>query len=103
MSASSEKFLQLFRDFRDKNDALSPHGQNLSDIELKHIMRMVNIVEFKPYECLINKGEEASWVGFLLSGVLSVLDDKDQHEITTLHPGAFVREMALLEGGYRSA
>jgi hypothetical protein len=103
MSASSEKFLQLFRDFRDKNDALSPHGQNLSDIELKHIMRMVNIVEFKPYECLINKGEEASWVGFLLSGVLSVLDDKDQHEITTLHPGAFVGEMALLEGGYRSA
>ena len=84
LGLTQKDMLELFRDFRQKNEALSLRGQNLSDNELKQILSMVNIVEFKPYECLINKGEEASWVGFLLKGSLSVLDDEDQHEITTL-------------------
>ena len=100
---TSEDIVQLFVDFRDRNAAMSPAGQNFNVDELEDIISMVDLVEFSEFEVIINKGEEASWVGFVLDGVLSVINDDDQSEITILECGSFVGEMALLEGGFRSA
>ena len=54
--------LALFQQFQTSNEAI----YDWNDIQFETLISMMNIVEFKEYETLINIGEEASWFGFLL-------------------------------------
>ena len=94
----NEKSVELFQNFQAKNDAM----YDWTDAQLMTLTQMMSIVNYKEYETLMSVGEEASWLGFLLDGELTVLNE-DQIEIATLKPGCIVGEMSLFESGTRNA
>ena len=72
----NEKSVEMFQNFQAKNDAM----YDWTDAQLLTLTQMMSIVNYKEYETLMSIGEEASWLGFLLDGEITVLNE-DQIEI----------------------
>jgi acetate kinase len=75
--------------------------QHLSDNQLADILKGSKVASYEPNEVVVHFGEEASFLGVLLEGELSVSalsDDGSSKEIAHLSAGGTFGEMALLSG-----
>jgi acetate kinase len=75
--------------------------QHLSDKHLADIMQGSKVLSYEPNEAVAHFGEEASFLGVLLEGEMSVMaltDDGTSKEIAHISAGGTFGEMALLSG-----
>eukprot|EP00946_MAST-07B_sp_MAST-7B-sp1_P002484 g2484.t1 len=89
--------LKLLLKFRDSTDVFD----TFSDGDITELADFLDIVPFKDSDPIIAQGEEASWAGFILDGVMSV--KVNGNKVATMKTGSILGELAVLEGGKRTA
>ena len=78
---------QIFRDF--------------TEVELRELSENISTLSFGPGETIMQKGENATWVGILVDGDLdAVINGK---VVGSLRAGDVCGEIALFQGGVRGA
>jgi hypothetical protein len=84
---------------------MSPIFNGLGEEELDAIFPFLTISEFKEGDTLVKAGEEATWVGILLYGVLAaqIMDNGRPKTVGEVAKGRALGEMALFRGGKRGA
>jgi CRP/FNR family transcriptional regulator, cyclic AMP receptor protein len=70
--------------------------------KLASLLKLSKIRQYESGECIIRKGEEDSWLYFLLSGSVRVRD-RGYPVATIAKAGEIFGEMRLTDGGKRSA
>jgi CRP/FNR family transcriptional regulator, cyclic AMP receptor protein len=78
-----------------------PMFRGLSESHLGEVLRSAHGVDFEPGASMTRQGEPGSGVFVLGEGRASVL--VDGAEVTTLGPGSYFGEMAVIDGGPRTA
>jgi CRP/FNR family transcriptional regulator, cyclic AMP receptor protein len=78
-----------------------PLFKELSKSELRSVLRSSRSVEFPPGQTIITEGEKGKGFYVLTRGTATV--SVDGKEIVSLGPGAYFGEMAVLDGGPRTA
>ena len=81
--------------------AFSEVFNGFTEDELDDLYPFLAIVEFEDEDLIAQEGEEASWVGLLLSGEVAAV--KEGKVLGGLTPGKIMGEMALFRGGKRMA
>jgi len=76
---------------------LTPLLVELPDAVLARVVQLLTLHELIPGEVLLREGEHPRYITFLQSGKLDAVDSNNV-VITTLRPGSFVGENALLHG-----
>ena len=84
----------------NRHSARGPRGSRARP-SLSASRSFITFVNFVESDTIATAGEDASWVGVLLSGVLEALS-ADGNLLNTLGPGRIVGEMALFHGGRRN-
>ena len=69
--------------------------------EVPKLAEMLSVVSFDEGETILQRGEEGTWVGLVLSGELSVIIEGKA--VATVNPGDFLGEMILWYGGVRQS
>ncbi len=80
------------------------HSVYLAGMDQRDLTRLaahLSILSFSVGQRVLQKGQDASWVGIVLSGTLSAL--VEQQVVGTMAAGAFVGEIAFFTGGVRLA
>ena len=99
----ANRALELLYRFRDTSDFLD----NFTDENINSLVNFLDILPFSKNDVLIKQNEEASWAGFVLDGDMGVEinigDDGATKKVATLGTGAIIGELAVLEGGKRTA
>lgn len=79
----------------------------ISDDQLQEILALARILTFKPKELIVREGDPAEDIFIIKSGDVEILKNEAevaiQHRISTLHPGAIIGELALIDEAPRSA
>ena len=82
--------------------AISPVFRGFTEEELDEMFPYLSLVEFEESDPIAMMGEDATWVGLLLSGEL-VVRDANGAELARAESGGIIGEMALFAGGKRRA
>ena len=69
--------------------------------EVPMLAEMLSVVSFDEGETILQRGEEGTWVGLVLSGELEVIIEGKA--VATVNPGDFLGEMILWYGGVRQS
>ena len=93
------QIMNLLRNFRDEN--IYVDNDSWTDDIISDLEEIVDLIHFKEYEPILDLGDEASWVGFVLEGSIDVLIEGAK--VATLTHGHFVGEMSLFTGKSRNA
>ena len=96
-SVGNERARKLLYNFRDSSDFLDA----FTDENIEQLVNFLDIVPFMHGDKLIKQNEEASWAGFVLDGNMGV--EVNGNKVATLQAGAIIGELAVLEGGSRTA
>lgn len=82
-------------------------GENLTDDALEHIAAICNLLSLSTGEVLTEEGAEGHHAYIILSGKIEVQicsdDNANPMGTRTLHPGAIIGEMSILESSKRTA
>jgi CRP/FNR family cyclic AMP-dependent transcriptional regulator len=83
-----------------------PFLEPLEDFQLEHLIKRGNHVTLQTEEILFRKGDPGHCMYVILSGQISIYLEASEGRtavLRVLQPGDFFGEMALLDGGPRSA
>jgi len=107
---SEERLLMKEGIFANDQEELSlsqhPAFQKLSPEAYPILEKYLQRYVYQAGEKIIRKGDHATAIYFLMKGRISInlmLPNTGQYRITTLAPGSIFGEMAILDGGLRSA
>ena len=93
------EIMDLLRAFAAENAFIDESAW--TDELIAECEEIIDIVKFSSYEPILEKGEDASWAGFVLGGGIDVLIEGSK--VAELANGHFVGEMSLFTGRNRSA
>ena len=79
------------------NDLFSDFSSNT----IEKLYEICDIIPFRENDTIVQQGEEASWVGFLIEGDLSII--VSGREVARQAEGEIIGELSVLEGGKRTA
>ncbi len=80
-----------------------PLFEDLSRRELHSIERIMHQRDYQRGELIFRKGDRGLGMYIILNGTVSVLSEKEDHELSELSDGDFFGEVALLDESFRSA
>jgi CRP-like cAMP-binding protein len=97
---SSVMVASVFKETLSQVQKVGTFFHGFGDDEIDTIFPFLTHFPFQDGDLLAQKGEQASWVGVLLTGQLDAKTD-DGKVLGQLKPGFIVGEMALFRGGTR--
>jgi CRP/FNR family transcriptional regulator, cyclic AMP receptor protein len=80
-----------------------PFFEELNRRELAIIEQFLHQREYQKGECIFRQGERGLGMYIIQSGVVAVISEPDNHELSELKGGDFLGEVALLDDSFRSA
>ena len=93
------EIMDLLRTFRNEN--MYVDNDLWTDDIIAELEEIIDLIQFKDYEPILEEGEDATFVGFVLAGSIEVLIEGAK--VATLTHGHFVGEMSLFTGLKRNA
>jgi len=108
MSSFWTDFLRNHKEKKREHNPLEllsrvPFFEEMNLHELKVVEQILHCREYQQGEYIFHQGERGLGMYIIRKGVVAVVSEPDNHELSELKDGDFFGEVALLDDSYRSA